>query len=364
MPVNQSQKLRLAILLVIIPVGLFLAGREAYMQNRVSKTADTTAGRKFKNIKVLRNMPADQLGKVMNIMTASLGVSCSYCHTGYDFEKDTNAKKAVARRMLRMTFDLNRQYFNGKPVISCNTCHNGHPEPSARPRLDSPMIAEPPKAGTTNNPTAAAIIEHYERALGTPEARSRIRTLKIEAERIEPDGTKEPEEIWQQFPDKMLVKTTYPSNYVIIEGFDGQIAWKTSNGAKIDLKADEIEQIRQNALVGFVPLSKIFQKFEFGYETVIEGHQTYVIIGESPGGLRDELFFDSSTGFLIRRESSLPTVLGDFVFRVDFYDYREFDGIKRPAAIRYSMPGVSFTRRLINVRTNTPIDPGLFHPAQ
>ncbi len=32
-----------------------------------------TAGEKFKNIKVLNDMPADQMGKVMNMMSASFG---------------------------------------------------------------------------------------------------------------------------------------------------------------------------------------------------------------------------------------------------------------------------------------------------
>ena len=85
-------------------IGLFLT-ITAGMQN--GAVAPQTAGQKFKNIKVLNDMPADQLGKVMNLMGAALGVGCSYCHTGYDFHKDDNPKKEVARRMLRMTFALN-----------------------------------------------------------------------------------------------------------------------------------------------------------------------------------------------------------------------------------------------------------------
>lgn len=353
---NGSQRLRLAVLLVLIPVSLLVVGREVHSQSRAAKTAEISAGRKFKNIKVLREMPADQLGKVMNIMTASLGVGCSYCHAGYDFEKDTNPKKEVARRMLRMTFELNRQYFSGKPVISCNTCHNGSPEPTARPSLNARLEAKLVEPNETKPPTAAAVIDRYERALGTSEARARIQTVKIEAERIEPDGTKEPEEVWLQFPDKMLVKTTYPSNFVIIEGFDGQIAWKTSNGAKIDLKADEIEQIRQNALVGCLSLSRAYPRLAFGYSTTIDGSNVYVLIAESANGTRDELSFDVATGFLLRRESSTRTVLGDFVYRVDFSDYREFGGVKVPLTFNFAMPGVRWTRKILTVKVNLEIN--------
>ena len=43
-----------------------------------------TAGEKFKSIKVLNDMPADQMGKVMNMMSASLGVNCAFCHASND----------------------------------------------------------------------------------------------------------------------------------------------------------------------------------------------------------------------------------------------------------------------------------------
>src|ERR1041385_7926026 len=71
-----------------------------------------TAGQKFKNIKVLNDMPADQLGKAMNIISASLGVKCSFCHVGEDFEKDDKRAKATARKMMAMTLAINKNNCN------------------------------------------------------------------------------------------------------------------------------------------------------------------------------------------------------------------------------------------------------------
>ena len=42
------------------------------MQTTQTKQVET-AGQKFKNIKVLNDMPADQMGKVMNLMSAMFG---------------------------------------------------------------------------------------------------------------------------------------------------------------------------------------------------------------------------------------------------------------------------------------------------
>ena len=90
-----------------------------------------TAGERFKNIKVLNDMPADQLGKVMNIFSASLGVECSFCHVPNAFEKDDKPEKLTARKMIKMTFDINKDNFNNRPEVSCNTCHSGHEHPQS-----------------------------------------------------------------------------------------------------------------------------------------------------------------------------------------------------------------------------------------
>ena len=81
-----------------------------------TQTKDETAGQRFKSIKVLNDMPADQMGKVMNMMSASLGVDCKFCHASNDgdYEKEGFEHKDMARKMLKMTFDLNKNYFEGK----------------------------------------------------------------------------------------------------------------------------------------------------------------------------------------------------------------------------------------------------------
>jgi len=99
---------------------------------------------KAKNLKVLpKNISKEDLDKVMDGFKASLGVRCNYCHASVkdnprkmDFASDENAKKDVAREMMRMTTKINKKYFQqtmkdgtGLIEISCTTCHNGKSEP-------------------------------------------------------------------------------------------------------------------------------------------------------------------------------------------------------------------------------------------
>ncbi len=100
----------------------------------------------YKNVKILsKNIDEDDMESVMHSFNAQLGVTCIYCHTTdtsalpwkANFVSDELPAKRKAREMMRMTFRLNKKYFNTKldgkmtrkPVIWCKTCHHGLPVP-------------------------------------------------------------------------------------------------------------------------------------------------------------------------------------------------------------------------------------------
>jgi len=60
-------------------------------------------------------------------------------------------------------------------------------------------------------------------------------------------------------------------------------------------------------------------------------------------------------------ETSSQTVLGNFNYQVDYKDYKLFNGVKIPTTIEYAMPGVRWTRKVIQVRNNVPIDAASFN---
>lgn len=117
----------------------------------IAATAPTAS---FKNLKVLpQNISEKQLDSIMDTYNRALKVNCDFCHskeaslTGLppaenaplDFAAD-NGMKETARRMMRLTIDINKQYFNydtipKKPdyllnVVTCNTCHRGNAFPA------------------------------------------------------------------------------------------------------------------------------------------------------------------------------------------------------------------------------------------
>jgi hypothetical protein len=328
-------------------------------KSQMQTTQVETAGQKFKNIKVLTDMPADQLGRVMNMMAASLGVNCNFCHIEGDFSKDGKEAKESARQMMKMTFDINKNSFNGRTEVSCNTCHQGHEHPQSAINLTPIAPAPRPKQPDTK-PTADAILEKYAQAVGGKENLAKITSRQITASRVEPNGTTETEEVWQK-GGKLLVTTTYPQA-VVTESFDGTTAWKRAGADTIPLRADEIEQIKRNAqILSFADLKTVYAKMDYRAVDRIDGREVYLVLATTADNQRERLYFDTQSGLLVRRIASSPTILGAFQYQVDYTDYKDFGGVKFPTTIRYAMPNMSWTQKIADVKNNAAIDDAKFN---
>ncbi len=133
-PLSPSLHKGILITLMVVPA-LLLMGASLAQEEKPAEVKPPKAKEKFKNIKVLKDIPADQLIPIMRKWNESLGVKCDFCHvieanhTG--FEKDDKHAKVVARDMVRMTMDINKRHKSVEKKVSCFTCHHGHPEPEA-----------------------------------------------------------------------------------------------------------------------------------------------------------------------------------------------------------------------------------------
>ncbi|MEO6655469.1 MAG: c-type cytochrome [Pyrinomonadaceae bacterium] len=327
-----------------------------------TQTRVETAGQKFKSIKVLNDMPAEQMGKAMNMISASLGVNCGFCHASNDgdYEKEGFEHKDMARKMMTMTFDLNKANFNGRPEINCNTCHHGisHPQPSF-PLTSANPVEERPKQ-LEKKPVVEEILAKYETSLGGKEKIAKITSREVSARRIEPDGkTTEPEVLFQK-GTKLSAETIY-GKYVVTEIFDGATGVKYGGNEQIVLKPDESEQIRREAqLFANANLQTVYTKLEFRFLDRIDGHEVNMLFATTADNKRERLYFDAISGLLVRRMASSPTIFGNHVFQVDYQDYKDFGGVKLPTTIKYAMPQIQWTRKIIDVKVNAVISDSKF----
>jgi len=95
----------------------------------------------FKSIETFKGKPATQVLIAMNAIRGSLGVSCTYCHTQFEWDKNDKPAKETTRKMFRMIGFINKTYFPGENKVSCWTCHHANPSQVAYPK-DAPHQAE------------------------------------------------------------------------------------------------------------------------------------------------------------------------------------------------------------------------------
>jgi hypothetical protein len=91
----------------------------------------------YKNIQIMRGVPADRVMGVMMNLTKWLGVRCEHCHVGqgdaFQFEKDDKPPKQTARDMFLMIRKLNAESLPKGSQVTCWTCHRGEAKPQLLP---------------------------------------------------------------------------------------------------------------------------------------------------------------------------------------------------------------------------------------
>jgi photosynthetic reaction center cytochrome c subunit len=117
---------------------LLLAGAAMFAQDAPpAPPKKGGGGPPHKNLKIL---PDENIMGVMRSYTAALGVgnNCMFCHVQGDFAADTNPKKEIARKMIKMVNDDNAIFPDGKVHVTCYTCHRGKNIPEMAPPPAAP----------------------------------------------------------------------------------------------------------------------------------------------------------------------------------------------------------------------------------
>ena len=110
----------------------------ADLRKTIAGQENKPAGEVFKNIQMLKAMPAGRLLRVMELGYAkSLGVNCTHCHVAGQWEKEDKPTKQIARDMAAMVTAINTEQLkkiknlkSPDPVINCTTCHRGQTKPA------------------------------------------------------------------------------------------------------------------------------------------------------------------------------------------------------------------------------------------
>jgi hypothetical protein len=321
----------------------------------------------YKNIQVLKGVPADQVIPAMEFISASLGVDCEYCHVEHAFDKDDKKPKQAARKMVEMMFAINRDNFNGHREVTCYSCHHGASDP-----VSTPIISEQEPSGTfpqaaheaaspAGTPPAEELLAKYVQALGGAEALQKI-TTRVEKGTLTGFGGRElPVEVFAKAPS-MRISVMHLPNGDSITAYDGRVGWLAFPGRPPrEITAGELEGAKLDADFYFpLHIAQSFSRFRLGRSEKIGDQMTYVVAGLNQGEPPVRMYFSQESGLLVRLVRYADTPLGRNPTQVDYADYRDAGGARIPFRWTIARPAGRFTIQVTTVQQNVAIDDARF----
>jgi len=400
---------RMALLLAAFTLAVCPVALNA-QQPKVKDMQGKTAGEFFKNVKVLKDLPATELHPAMEYITVALGVGCPYCHDVRKFDSDDNVFKRSARNMIQMMYAIDDTAFAGKREVTCYTCHRGAPigadaqllpgqkPPAQMPSPDSyanvvvpnlaldssmgparvdrpaPGAEHPAGANTSTAPALPSVddlLAKYQQAVGGSAAVQKAATL-VEKGTVEmllpnPPGVQGPlkvgnpaVEVYRKALNKAAEFIKLPVGQAL-QGYDGSSGWvvgpvnRELMGGELFLVQDWAEFLpawsfqEEHTSARVLPMDKI------------DGHDVYVVIGAAKNGSGvDRLYLDTQTGLLVRAVTNMNSVLGSFPETTDFDDYRDVSGLKVAATVHLSSPEGDRTYKFDQIEANTLVEDAKF----
>jgi len=377
----------IALSLSIVALFLIVDNRsEVVRATKLQAPQEKTVEQVGKNIKVLTGMPESQLIPVMNFFAASMGRRCNYCHVNnqgqWDYASDTKPEKTAAREMIKLVLDINKTTERLKlDPVSCYTCHRGRTSPQSIPTLPLPLPSPPANANgpggptpgtspqaspspTPTMPSADEIFSKYAAALGGQTAIDKLKSRTAKGTVTQANGNSFQFELSQAAPDKFYLLVTTPQG-TIERGFNGQVGWeKTARGVREISGAELINFKAANGLFTLLKLKEQYSKPPRVRKDKLGDREVYIIDGTTTDNRRMRLYFDAASGLLLRRTTTMPTIVGIIPDQIELEDYRDADGLKFPftaraAALEVGNP--TSTRTFTEVKLNVPVDESKFN---
>jgi photosynthetic reaction center cytochrome c subunit len=333
----------------------------------------------FKNVQVLKGIPVSEFMATMGFFAASLGLNCVYCHVPeslQDWKKfaDDVPRKRVARSMIQMVNAINKNNFGGRRAITCYSCHHGSQRPQDIPSLalqygtpeEDPNeieIPSPPVSG----PSADEILGNFVKALGGAERLAGVPILigKGTYEGYDSYHEKVPFELYAKAPASIatVIHTQNGDSTTVFNGSEGWIASVGNPVPLLPLAAGaELDGARLDAQLFFpAQIAQALSQWRSGFPvTSIGDSDVQVIEGMGAGRTRVKLFFDQKTGLLARQLRYSRTAVGTNPIQIDYADYREVSGVKRPYRWTVTWTNGQSVYQLNELQSNVEIDKGKF----
>ena len=329
----------------------------------------------FKDIRVLKGIPADEFLDTMGMFASALLFDCVSCHAK-DIITDENAfaietpRIQRARQMVVMMNSINRLYFGGQPRVTCYTCHGGGNVPRSEPNLDTQYgepIEDPYAINFVQSVAtipATEIFARYLKAIGGAEHAAKFTSFAGVGTYtgFDSNDVPVPAEVFVRAPNQMttIAQAQAGTNAKV---FDGTQGWRMQQDTPIPIFAMTGDNLRGAAIEAMVWFPASLQKSFSQWQTnvaQINGTNVLAVQGSNPGQLPVRLYFDEASGMLVRMVHWRRTAVGAIPTRVDFEDFRPVAGVQMPFLWTRTWTNNQVVMQMKEIRPNVPVDAARF----
>jgi photosynthetic reaction center cytochrome c subunit len=331
----------------------------------------------FKSVQLLRGITVSQFMATMGFFSAALNANCTFCHgmeSGGSWARyaDDTPRKQTARRMILMMATINQTNFAGRRVVTCYTCHRGSERPKVTPSLaevyGTPVLEEPEEIleQAPGAPSAEQVLDKYIQALGGAQ---RVGSLTSLVAKGTYQGYDDPEkrsvELFAKAPGQRTTIVHTPGGDST-SVYDGRSGWVTAPETVtpvpvIPLTGGDLDGAKVDADLCFpAGIKKTLSEWRVGFPTTIDDRHVQVVQGTSAWGSPVKLYFDATSGLLLRQVRYTNVPVGRVPTQIDYADYRDVSGVKIPFRWTVTWVDGRATTELGEVKPNVPIDAAKF----
>jgi hypothetical protein len=384
-------RMRIAAVALLLAILAFAAPSMRAQQG----AAEKTAGEAFKNVQLLKDIPADDLQPTMRFFTYSLNVRCNFCHAQGDFASDDKEEKKTARAMISMVMAINKDDFRSRTAVTCYTCHRGANEPTPIEPGESTQIVpggtppapeaaqgrggagrggevEAARPAAAARPEVDAILAKYVEALGGEQALRKItnRTMTGERDTAPRNGMDEPWEKetfewYQKAPNLTVMMVHGAKGETTATGYDGSSFWEqNARGVVARVGGPALDLVKDRAnFYEPLELKQQFTRMTVRGPQKIDGKDAYVVIANPAQGSQVRFYFDTQSGLLLRRVVRFQNPVASVPLTTDYMDYREANGVKYPSTIKTANVADNPVYTVLTIKSvdfSTPVDASKF----
>jgi len=332
----------------------------------------------FKDVQVLRGIPAGEFIETMGFFAVSLTANCTTCHGdasagSWEHYADNTQLKSAARRMVVMMNSINQANFGGKREVTCYTCHRGDRIPRVTPTIadvyNSTFNPIEPDQLLPPTPTpemsADQILDKYIQALGGAQNLAKLTSFVAKGTSQAYAELAYPFELYAKAPSQMttITHTEAGDRTTAYDGRNGWIAMPRDDKPipLLPLIQGDLTGAKLDATICFpTAIKQALTQWRVTMPITINDKDVEVVQGTVDGRTPVNLYFDSKTGLLVRQVRYTDTKVGLSATQVDYEDYRDVAGVKMPFKWTTSWLDGQTVFTATQIQPNVPIDAAKF----